>query len=578
MATEVLMPRQGQSVESCIIIDWKVKEGDTVAEGQALCEVETDKATFEVPAPAAGTVLGIFYPADADVPVLKVIAAIGAPGEDISGLRPETSSQVREQKPEVSKPVLVPSPKVEEKVPTSDPRPLPSVKSSGAEFDIIIIGAGPGGYVMAERAGHLGKKVLLIEKEYLGGVCLNWGCIPTKTLLNSAKHYVHAQEAADFGVDVGSVKFDLSKAMAWKQEVIETLRGGIAYMMKKNKVTVVNGTAKFIGPRKVQVGEKVYEGENVVIATGSSPFIPPIPGADQLHVMTSTDILSIDKVPGSLVVIGGGVIGIEFASFFSSLGVKVDVIEMLDEIIPFMDREQAKEFRRALKGKVNFNLGCKVTAIDGHTVRYTDAKGEAKTIEADVVLMSVGRSPNLKDTGFEEAGLDMDRRGIKVDEQLRTNLPNVYAIGDVTGLSQLAHSATRMGEVVLNTICGQKDRFRRNAIPWAVYSMPEVAGCGLTEDQAKEAGYNVEAASLPLTMSGRFLAENGKRGPGSVKVIKDAETDVLLGVHMVGAGVSEMIYGAAVMIEAELRIKDIREIVFPHPTVGEVMRDVMFAL
>jgi NADPH-dependent 2,4-dienoyl-CoA reductase/sulfur reductase-like enzyme len=427
MATEVLMPRQGQSVESCIIIDWKVKEGDTVAEGQALCEVETDKATFEVPAPAAGTVLGIFYPADADVPVLKVIAAIGAPGEDISGLRPETSSEVREQKPEVSKPVLVPSPKVEEKVPTSDPRPLPSVKSGGAEFDIIIIGAGPGGYVMAERAGHLGKKVLLIEKEYLGGVCLNWGCIPTKTLLNSAKHYVHAQEAADFGVDVGSVKFDLSKAMAWKQEVIETLRGGIAYMMKKNKVTVVNGTAKFLGPRKVQVGEKVYEGENVVIATGSSPFIPPITGADQLHVMTSTDILSIDKVPGSLVVIGGGVIGIEFASFFSSLGVKVDVIEMLDEIIPFMDRGQAKEFRRALKGKVNFNLGCKVTAIDGHTVRYTDAKGEAKTIEADVVLMSVGRSPNLKDTGFEEAGLDMDRRGIKVDEQLRTNLPNVYA-------------------------------------------------------------------------------------------------------------------------------------------------------
>jgi dihydrolipoamide dehydrogenase len=379
-------------------------------------------------------------------------------------------------------------------------------------------------------------------------------------------------------VTTGEISFDLSKAMAWKREVIETLRGGIGFMMKKNKVTVVNGTAKFLGSRKVQVGEKVYEGTDVVIATGSSPFVPPIPGADQLHVMTSTEILEVKELPKTLTVIGGGVIGVEFASFFSSLGVKVTVIEMLEEIIPFMDRAQAKEFRKALKGKVEFNLGCKVTAIDGHDVKYTDAKGEAQSIQADIVLMSVGRSPNLKDMGFEEAKLDFDRRGIKVDEQMRTNLPNVYAIGDVTGLSQLAHSATRMGEVALNTICGKADRFRRNAIPWAVYSMPEVAGCGMTEDQAKDAGHKIEAALLPLTMSGRFLAENGKRGPGSVKVIKDADTDVLLGVHMVGAGVSEMIYGAAVMIEAELRVQDIREIVFPHPTVGEVMRDVMFSL
>jgi len=341
---------------------------------------------------------------------------------------------------------------------------------------------------------------------------------------------------------------------------------------------VVNGTAKLLGPRKVQVGDKIYEGANVVIATGSSPLILPIPGADQPHVMTSTDILSIDKLPGTLTVIGGGVIGIEFASFFSSLGVKVDVIEMLDEIIPFMDRGQAKEFRRALKGKVNFNLGCKVTSIDGHNVNYTTKEGEAKSVQADVVLMSVGRVPNLGDTGFKEAGLDFDQRGIKVDEQMRTNLPDVYAIGDVTGLSQLAHSATRMGEVALNTICGESDSFRRNAIPWVVYSMPEVAGCGMTEEQAQEAGYKTATASLPLTMSGRFLAENGKRGPGSVKVIKDAETDMLLGVHMVGVGVSEMIYGAAVMIENGLKVKDIRKIIFPHPTVGEVLRDTLFQL
>ena len=225
---------------------------------------------------------------------------------------------------------------------------------------------------------------------------------------------------------------------------------------------------------------------------------------------------------------------------------------------------------------MEFNLGCKVTAIEGHDVKYTDKSGAAQSIQADVVLMSVGRSPNLKDMGFEEAKLDFDRRGIKVDDQMRTNLPNVYAIGDVTGKSQLAHSATRMGEVALNTICGKADRFRMNAIPWAVYSMPEIAGCGMTEDQAKAAGYKVETASLPLMMSGRFLAENRKKGPGQVLVVKDAETDVLLGIHMFGAYSSEIIWGVAAMIESELRIKDIKEIVFPHPTVGEVIRSTMF--
>jgi len=443
-------------------------------------------------------------------------------------------------------------------------------------YDIIIIGAGPGGYEMAERAGHRGQNVLLIEKAHLGGVCLNHGCIPTKTLLNSAKHYVHAKEASEFGVTTGEVSIDLKKVMAWKQEVIETLRAGIAGMMKKSKVTVLSGEAKFIAPGKVEVDGEIHEGKNIVIATGGSPFVPPIPGADQDHVMTSKEILSVEELPKSLVVIGGGVIGIEFASFFSSLGVKVDIIEMLDEIIPFMDRSQAKRFRAALRGKVDFNLGCKVTSIDRHDVKYTDQKGEEQSINADVVLMSVGRSPNLSGMGLEEARLDFDRGGIKTDDQMRTNLPNVYAIGDVTGKSQLAHSATRMGEVALNTILGKADRFRMNAIPWAVYSMPEIAGCGLTEDQAKEAGFNTESATLPLMMSGRFLAENGKKGPGQVTVVKDADTDVLLGVHMFGGYSSEIIWGVAAMIESELRVQDIQEIVFPHPTVGEVIRSTMF--
>ncbi|MEA2069442.1 MAG: FAD-dependent oxidoreductase, partial [Verrucomicrobiota bacterium] len=330
-------------------------------------------------------------------------------------------------------------------------------------YDLIIIGAGPGGYEMAERAAHKGQNVLLVEKANLGGVCLNHGCIPTKTLLNSAKHYVHAKEAPEFGVTTGEVSFDLSVAMAWKQDVIETLRGGIAGMMKKNKVEVLSGEAKLVGSGKVEVDGTIHEGANVVIATGGSPFVPPIPGTDQPHVLTSKEILNVEAMPKSLVVIGGGVIGVEFASFFSSFGVKVDVIEMLDEIIPFMDVGQAKRFRASVKKKMGFNLGCRVTAIDGHDVKYTDKKGEEKSINADIVLMSVGRAPNLGNMGFEEAGLDFDRSGIKADDQMRTNLPNVYAIGDVTGKSQLAHSATRMGEVALNTILGKKDVFRTNA-------------------------------------------------------------------------------------------------------------------
>lgn len=442
--------------------------------------------------------------------------------------------------------------------------------------DLIIIGAGPGGYEMAERAAHKGLKVLLIEKQYLGGVCLNWGCIPTKTLLNSAKHYVHAKEAPAFGVQTGEVTFDLAKTMAWKQEVVETLRAGIAATMKKSKVEVLFGEARLIGPRKVAVDGTVYEGGNIVIATGGSPFVPPIPGADQPHVMTSSEILDISEMPASLAVIGGGVIGIEFASFFSSLGVKVDVIEMLDEIIPFMDNGQAKRFRAAVKKDISFHLGCRVTAIDGHEVKFTDKQGAAQSLQADIVLMAVGRTPNLSGMGFEEAGLDVDRRGIRTDDQQRTNLPNVYAIGDVTGKSQLAHSATRMGEVALNTILGRRDRFRTNAVPWAVYSLPEIAGCGMTEEQAQAAGHRVEAASLPLMMSGRFLAENGKKGPGQVKVVIDADTRALLGVHAFGACSSEFIWGVAAMIESGLRVEDAQEIVFPHPTVGEVIRATLF--
>lgn len=443
-------------------------------------------------------------------------------------------------------------------------------------FDLIVVGAGPGGYVAAERAGALGKKVLLIERDQLGGVCTNWGCIPTKSLLNSAKLYQHARESEKMGVKAAQVSYDLEAAMAWKQETIETLRSGIAFLMKSNKVTVVNGDARFVDAHHVQVGETVYAGEHMIIATGSSPAVPPIPGHDLPHVLTSNEILSIGKLPASLAVIGGGVIGVEFASYFSSVGTKVTVIEMMPEILPMMDGEFAKLIRREMK-EVDFHLGCKVTAISSEGVSYSDAKGNMQQVAAETVLLSVGRKPNLK--GLESLPLDIARTGIVVDDRLRTNIPNVYAIGDVNGRSLLAHSASRMAEVVVGNLYGRgNQRMRYHAIPWAVYGMPEAAGCGLTEQDAKKQGREVLSATTQMRANGRFLAEHGKRAAGLCKVVVDAKTKAILGVHLLGPYSSEMIYGAAVMIEAELRIQDVKEIVFPHPSVSEIIKDTLFAI
>lgn len=443
-------------------------------------------------------------------------------------------------------------------------------------YDLMVVGAGPGGYVAAMRAGALGAQVLLVEREHLGGVCTNWGCIPTKSLLNSAKMYRHATESEKMGVKAESVSFDLTAAMAWKRETVGTLRDGIQFLLKSSHVDVVFGEAQFIDNHHVQVGDTVYEGDHLIIATGSSPAVPPIPGHDLPNVVTSNGILEIEKLPASLAVIGGGVIGVEFASFFSSVGTKVSVIEMMDEIVPMMDPEFAKLMRRGMKD-IDFHLGCKVNAITRTGVQYTDAKGKAQSLDADLVLLSVGRKPNTD--GLQNLNLDVGRSGIIVDDRLRTNVPNVYAVGDVNGKSLLAHSASRMAEVVVsNLFGGGGQRMRYHAVPWAVYGQPEAAGCGLTERDAAAQGRKVLVATTQMRANGRFLAEHGKREVGLCKVVADAETKVILGIHLLGPYSSEIIHGAAVIIEAELRIKDVKEIVFPHPSVSEIIKDTLFAM
>ncbi len=447
------------------------------------------------------------------------------------------------------------------------------------DYDIIILGGGPGGYVAAERAGAAGKKVLLVEKDQLGGVCLNWGCIPTKSLLNSAKYYHHALNGDKFGVSARDVSFDLTKAMAWKEKTVKTLRGGVAFLMKKYKVEVVSGNGKLVDRSSVDVNGTRYGASSIIIATGSSPAVPPIPGADLPSVLTSSDVLKLEKLPSSIAVIGGGVIGMEFASFFSTLGVKVEVIEMLDEILPMMDAKSAASMRKAMPA-IDFHLSSRVERIEEGKVHFS-RNGEQNSCEAELVLLSVGRRPNISGIGLEESGVDFTGTGIKVDEYQRTNIPGVYAVGDVTGKSQLAHSASRMGEVaaghIINRDAPLYGKMRYKAVPWAVYTLPEAAGCGLTEELAEKEGIAVKTADWQFGANGRFLAENG-RETGFCRVIADKKSGALLGVHLIGAYSSEIIHSAAAMIEAELRIEDIKEIIFPHPTVSEVIRDAAWEL
>ena len=458
-----------------------------------------------------------------------------------------------------------------------------------AQYDVIVIGGGPGGYVAAERLGAHKKKVLLIEKAELGGTCLNVGCIPTKTLLNSAKLYAHAMEGARFGVNAKDVAYDWKAMQAWKDEVVQKLRGGVAMTEKRLGVEVLEAEARLLGPGKVEArdsmgGAQVHESSAIILATGSVPAMPPIPGSkDNPKVLDSTGILSLPAVPRRLCVIGGGVIGVEFAGLFAALGAQVEIVEMMDEIVPFMDREMASVLRRAMKG-VSFRLGCKVERMAGGTVFYKTKEGVDAKAEADLVLMAVGRRPALEGWGAKESGLDFGPKGIAVDERMRTNLPGVWAVGDVTGRSLLAHSAYRMADVaVCDILAGGgavkgADRMRYEAVPWAVYGITEAAGVGLTEQEAEAKGRAIKKATVSLKVSGRFCAENGFAAPGSVKLIADAADGRILGVHVVGAYASEMIWGAAALIEQELRVEDAKQVIFPHPSVCEAIRDALFEL
>lgn len=449
-------------------------------------------------------------------------------------------------------------------------------------FDLIIIGGGPAGYVAAERAGHKGISVLLFEKKNLGGVCLNEGCIPTKTMLYSAKMYDNALHGDKYGVYGDNIRFDYAKIVARKNKVVRKLVAGVDAKMKLHQVTVVKGEAMIQGRNsngiEVTCAGESYLGQNLLICTGSEAFVPPIPGLTEAGdiVLTNREILDLKEQPKSLVVIGGGVIGMEFASFYNSIGTKVTIVEMLPEILGSNDFEISAMLREIYSKKgIDFNLNAKVIKIDGNKVVF-EKDGKTEVVEGEKILVSVGRRAVTAGFELENLNIELFKGGIKTDEKMCTNVPNVFAAGDVTGFSLLAHTASREAEVVVNNLTGGNDVMHYNAIPGVVYTNPEVAGVGETEASASAKGIDFKVAKLPMAYAGRFVAEN-EGGSGLCKVLVGTKHGEVIGVHMLGNPASEMIYGACIAIEQEMTLTEMQRVVFPHPTVSEILKETLFS-
>jgi dihydrolipoamide dehydrogenase len=456
-------------------------------------------------------------------------------------------------------------------------------------FDVLIIGSGPGGYVTAIRAAQLGFRTAMIEREYLGGICLNWGCIPTKALLRSAEIFHYMQHAKDYGLSADKVGYDARAVVERSRKVAQRLSNGVGFLMKKNKVQVIWGEAALEAPGKVAVkpgkgtppkdalGPGSYQAKHVIIATGARPRVVPGLEPDQKLIWTYFEAMVPDRVPKSLLVIGSGAIGIEFASFFRTLGSEVTVVEVLPQILPVEDAEIAAFARKQFeKQGIKIFTGAKVTKLDKKadsvTATYEDAKGNKQTAEFERVISAVGVVGNVEGLGLEKLGVKTDRGTIVIDGFCRTNVPGIYAIGDVAGPPMLAHKAEHEGVVCVEAIKGLKPHpIDKNLIPGCTYCAPQVASVGLTEQAAKEKKLDVRVGRFPFVGNGKAIAMGEDQG--LTKVIFDRKTGQLLGAHMVGAEVTELIQGYVVAMNLETTEEELMHTIFPHPTLSETMKE-----
>ena len=441
------------------------------------------------------------------------------------------------------------------------------------QADLIIIGAGPGGYETAVKAAHAGLKTVIIEKDNVGGTCLNVGCIPTKCFCKNAELLSELSEAEQLGVKgLSHSGIDMPKVVARKNEVVSTLISGIEALLKNPNIIRANGKAKFVDAKTVEVEGETYTAPNIIIATGSVTKFLPIPGKDLPKVLTSTEMLDLTEVPNRLAVIGGGVIGMEFASIFNAFGSEVTVLEYCKEILPNFDADIAKRLKASLKGKgINIINNAAVNGIkdegDHYTVTYM-LKDKEESIDTDIVLMAVGRGANTASLNLEDIGIETDRRGIVTDDDFRTNIEGIYAIGDINGKCQLAHAASFQGQHALNVILGKQDNIRLDIMPAAVFTNPEAATVGLTTEYCKENGINAKAHKSFFRANGKALAMN--ESDGLVKILTD-DSDRIIGCHMYGPHSADLIQEVAALMNKDATLSELADIIHAHPTLGEVI-------
>ncbi len=559
MATNVTMPKLGLTMETGKIVEWKVAEGGEVKQGDILLIVETEKITYEVEAPATG-LLHIIVPQDGEVPVAELIGVIAAD-------KVEYDSVAAGGAPAAA-PAAAEAPAAQDPASASTGAPAVSAPAAG-DTHIVVIGGGPGGYPAAIRAAQLGAKVTIIEKDQFGGTCLNRGCIPTKSLLQSAGTYHDAKNSEVFGVKTSGVSIDFPAVMSRKNTVVKQLVGGLGGILKSHGMKIVNGTGTLVDATTVKVietGEEI-KADKIIIATGSIPSRVPIHGAELEGVITSDEALNLEKLPQSILIIGGGVIGMEFAQVMSRMDVEVTVVEMLPQILPYEDAEIAAGFAGLIqKEGVEIHTNTSVSKIEAKGKKKLVTFGD-KQKEVELVLVAVGRSPYTEGLGLDKVGVAMDKNFIKVNEYLETSVKGIYAIGDVIGNFMLAHVATAEGECAALNALGQPHRMNYRSTPRAVYTTPEVASVGLSEADAKKQYGDVQIGRFPFVGCGKALVIN--ETSGLVKIIADKKYGEVLGVAILGPHATDLINEAALAIQMEATFEEMAHTIHAHPTIAE---------
>ena len=565
MATEIIMPKAGIDMTEGQIIKWNKKEGDKVETGEILLEIMTDKTSMELEAEDSGYLIKIIKGDGETVPVTEVIGYIGAEGEvapeGISKDTVETSENVSDKK---------------EKEPIKErgiEERNTAVKSEKGEdeFDVVVIGGGPAGYVAAIRAAQVGGKVAVVEKSELGGTCLNRGCIPTKTFLKNAEIIEGIEMSSKRGIILENEKFtvDMPKVVSLKNEIVKTLTNGVQGLLKSNSIKIFKGVGKINKDKDVVInGEKVLRTNKIILAGGSKVGSVNIPGIESKRVLTSDDILDLKELPKSLAVIGGGVVGVELGQAYLSFGSEVTVIEMMDRIVPGVDREASETLRKALEKKgMKILTSSKIKEIIDEGDKLRIKLEDKEDVVAEKALLSIGRVPDLEAVG--ELDLEMERGKIKVDKYMETSVEGVYAPGDINGIKMLAHAAFRMGEVAAeNAILGNHREIKLETTPSAIYTIPEVGMVGLTEEEAKEK-YDINIGKFAFVGNGRALASGDTTG--FVKVIADKKYGEILGVHIVGQSAAEIINEASSLMTMEITVDEVIKTIHGHPTFSEAL-------